>query len=250
MTLTALEWHERFLQQASWTAALRDYLFPLAGLPGAARVLEVGCGTGAVLKDVMYRTDAVVYGLDINQEYLNRNRLQSLEALLTLGDAHHLPFLDVVFDLVFCHFLLLWVADPASVVQEMARVTRPGGAVLALAEPDYGGRVDFPEGLSKLGKLQTEALRRQGADPFLGRKLANLFQQAGLKDVETGVLGGRWADPPRLEDLKMEWQVLQSDLQDTVHRDELDTYLAMDKKAWEKGERVLYVPTFYAWGKK
>jgi SAM-dependent methyltransferase len=250
MSPSVLEWHTRFLQQASWTKELRDYLFPLAGLQGAQRVLEVGCGTGAVLQDVIGRTDARVFGLDIDWDYLRRNRLQSPASLLTLGDAHQLPFSDVVYDLVFCHFLLLWVEQPATVVQEMVRVTRPGGAVLALAEPDYGGRIDFPEELAQLGILQMEALRGQGADPNSGRKLTALFHQAGLREVETGVLGGRWTSPPRRADLEMEWRFLHADLEGIVSWEELNSYRTLDEAAWEKGERVLYVPTFYAWGKK
>jgi SAM-dependent methyltransferase len=62
------------------------------------------------------------------------------------ADRHTLPF-QPVFDVTFCHFLLLWVSNPEKVVAEMGRVTRPGGSV-RLAEPDYGGRIDYPESLS------------------------------------------------------------------------------------------------------
>jgi ubiquinone/menaquinone biosynthesis C-methylase UbiE len=44
-----MNWHNRFLQQAGWTRDLRTYLFAQAGIERARRVLEVGCGTGAVL---------------------------------------------------------------------------------------------------------------------------------------------------------------------------------------------------------
>jgi hypothetical protein len=46
-----MDWHSRYLQQAGWTSKLRGYLFQRAGVDKASRVLEVGCGTGAVLKD-------------------------------------------------------------------------------------------------------------------------------------------------------------------------------------------------------
>ena len=88
-----------------------------------------------------------------------------------LGDAHQLPLADGCFDVCLCHFLLLWVTDPIQVLQEMYRVTRSGGVVMALAEPDYGSRIDYPQELSLLGKWQMDSLEQQGADPFIGRKL-------------------------------------------------------------------------------
>ena len=98
----------------------------------------------------------------------------------------------------------------------MRRVTRPGGWVLAMAEPDYGGRIDYPEDLIYLGELQETALRRQGAETRLGRRLSALFHAAGLQEVETGVLGGQWRDAPSLEDLAREWEVLEVDLADKL----------------------------------
>ena len=88
------------------------------------------------------------------------------------------------FDITFCHFLLLWVQHPLQALSEMQRVTRPGGFVLALAEPDYDHRLDTPASLTLLGRWQAESLRRQGADPGIGARLADLFRQTGLQIVE------------------------------------------------------------------
>jgi cyclopropane fatty-acyl-phospholipid synthase-like methyltransferase len=45
----SVDWHARYLQQARWTRPLREYLYGKAGVDSARRVLEVGCGTGALL---------------------------------------------------------------------------------------------------------------------------------------------------------------------------------------------------------
>jgi len=48
MSLTVAQWHQRFTQQATWTRQLRSYLYTQAGIESNCRVLEVGCGTGAL----------------------------------------------------------------------------------------------------------------------------------------------------------------------------------------------------------
>jgi hypothetical protein len=131
----------------------------------------------------------------------------------------------------------------------MQRVTRPGGWVLALAEPDYGGRVDYPEALAEAGRLQAEALRAQGAEPNMGRRLMALFRQTGLAQVSAGVLGGQWhSDDPG--DWRAEWAVLRADLGDRLTEAEYELLYRIEAEARQTGERVLFVPTFYAAGVK
>jgi SAM-dependent methyltransferase len=155
-----------------------------------------------------------------------------------------------VFDIVFCHFLLLWVREPLLALLEMKRVVRPGGAVLALAEPDHLARVDEPAALAQLGRWQTEALRRQGADPGLGSRLADLFRQAGIPVVEAGILQADAAlQKPDESARRLEWEVLQNDLYGFVPQRELERLKAVDELAWERGIRRLHVPTHFAWGR-
>jgi ubiquinone/menaquinone biosynthesis C-methylase UbiE len=242
-----MDWHSRFLQQAAWTRVLRGYLFERAGLTRARRVLEVGCGTGAVLADL--DTPAAVHGLDLELLRLAEARVHVPAAALVCGDALQLPYPAKVFEVTFCHFLLLWVRDPLQALLEMKRVTRAGGAVLALAEPDYDSRVDQPDALAPLGRWQSESLRRQGADPGVGGRLAALFHQAGIMPIETGILQ-KDAQPllsPVERDL--EWAVLESDLAGWIPAQEIHRMKVLDEQAWEKGTRVLHVPTYFAWGK-
>ena len=139
----------------------------------AQRVLEVGCGTGAILSDFP-DTVPLQVGLDIDLAHINLAMRNIPELRLIQGDGHWLPYPNNCFDITLCHFLLLWVEDPAQVLSEMVRVTRPGGAVLALAEPDYGGRIDFPEELGQLGVWQTESLRAQGRRSTDGAEIGRI----------------------------------------------------------------------------
>lgn len=249
MILVPEDWHNRFSQQARWTKSIRDFIYATTNISGASHILEVGCGSGAILTELSQTSDAIIHGLDINETYLSLARENSPNTALILADAHHIPIADRSYNLTVCHFLLLWVTDPKIVINEMVRVTTPGGYVCILAEPDYGGRIDFPEQLSTIAAYQTQALRDQGANPYVGRQLRSLLQKAGLTNVIAGVLGGQWTFPFELDEWELEWDVLENDLAYLPDAQQhYVTQKALDRTAWVNGERVLYVPTFYAWG--
>lgn len=247
---TPEEWHLWFLRQAEWTRSTRLWLYRQAALGEARRVLEVGCGTGVIADEVSRMTSAGVVGLDVDVAMLEAARRHAPQVTLVQGDARSLPFRGEAFDLALCHYLLLWLDDPARAVAEMARVVRAGGFVLACAEPDYGGRIDHPPELGFLGRLQAEALRHQGADPQVGRRLGELFVAAGLRTT-VGVMAGRW-ELPSVPDAEFfaEWAVRRRDLSAFLPSEELDRLEEADREALESGRRLLFVPTFYALGRK
>lgn len=251
MPFHATDWHQRFTQQARWTRELRQHLFHRLQIDRGSRILEVGCGTGAVLLDLDLAggIGSQVFGLDLNEEYLQLARHNLPQAHLVAGNGFDLPFPAQAFDLVYCHFLLLWVRDPIEIMREMKRVTRTDGLVLACAEPDYGGRIDYPDELSKIGTLQMKSLARQGAEPQVGRKLKAILSEAGMREVEVGILGGQWKEAPAPADIDLEWKVLREDLGNQLSQVEIDRYERIDRESWQAGTRLLYVPTFYAWGK-
>lgn len=240
-----MNWHARYLQQASWTRDLRVYLFEKAGLNQARRVLEVGCGTGAILQELA--TPSAPHGLDIDPVALAQCHIHAPDAILTRGDGLSLPVANQTFDIVYCHYFLLWVNDPLQAILEMKRVTRSGGYLLALAEPDYYARIDEPAGLKILGEWQREALKKQGADPGFGSRLAETFFQAGIRLIETGSIQGQKNDPTA-EEWEMEWAVIRADLAGFVPDSEIQKMKHLDEQARARGERVLHVPTYFAWG--
>ena len=240
-----MNWHTRYTQQANWTRNLRSYIFERTNLPGAQRVLEVGCGTGAVLSDLPEGPS--IYGLDINHEALIECGLYAPRAARVQGNALTLPYPDRSFDIVYSHFLLLWVRDPLQALREMKRVTKRGGYVIAFAEPNYLNRVDEPEELVPLGKWQTKSLQRQRADPGLGKRLAELFFTAGITIRETGQIQAGTSEFS-LEEWEIEWEVIRSDLMGHVPEQDLHRMKELDKQAREQGKRILHVPTYFAWG--
>ena len=253
-----MDWHRRYLQQAAWTRGLREYLFARAGLPEARRVLEVGSGTGAVLADVTVPRvglppDRVVrqpvfFGLDIDRASLSQCQSNAPTARLIQANALTLPFPARTFDIVFCHFFLLWVGDPLSALRELRRTAISGGHILALAEPDFTQRVDAPEDLAEAGSLQTESLRRQGADVAMGSRMAQLFEQAGLRLIEAGLIQPTLQVRSDRAEGEMEWHVLEADLGAVASTALIDRFRQLDSVARRSGLRRTYVPTFFAWG--
>jgi SAM-dependent methyltransferase len=250
--------NRRYEQQSTWTRGTREHLFGLAGIPygmrGAigpgSRALDIGCGTGAVDRDILASTSGIsLTGVDIDLGSLRFAQRKSSAMGLAAGDAHALPFREASFDAAFFHFVLLWLRQPAAALAEAVRVTRPGGHVIAIAEPDHEGRIDAPESLEALGRLQTEALRRQEADVRFGRKLRGLLEAAGLAEVRFGVIGGEWHRDGQAQLIDSEWSMLRRDLAETVPADELGRLERLDRDAWAAERRVLFVPTMWGMGR-
>jgi SAM-dependent methyltransferase len=206
--------------------------------------LDVGSGTGTVTEEIATRTDGQVIGIDSDPEMVAFSLGRQGRAEYRQGDAHALAFTGGLFDVTVCHFVLLWCRDAHQVVREMVRVTRSGGAVLFCAEPDYGGRLDYPD--LPLGRWQAEALRREGADPYMGRKLRSLLAFPAVGSVEVGVIPGLW-DPATLEsEFDAEWSLWERSLAETVPAEELAQARAADQAAVRAGERLVFMPVFYA----
>jgi len=241
--------HRRYVEQAAWTAEARARLLGRVS-PAGARLLEVGAGTGAIARDLAAANNAaIVFALDIDLRVCAYGARIARQARWHCADAHALPLESSSLDVVLFHYVLLWLDDPAQALSEAARVTRPGGWVLALAEPDHAGRLDYPDLLARLGERQTGALAAQGADVRMGRKLRGLFALSGLTDVTTGVLSGEWNAARSPGSSALEWETLRADLDGSVPEADLNALAETDRGAWERGERVLFVPTFYAAGR-
>jgi len=248
VTFTLQDWHNRYVQQASWTSKVRSYLLGKLELIPSERILEVGCGTGVITSELALQTRSIPYGVDYDFKRLVFANNYDANSSFLCGDGLQLPFADSQFSLVSCHYYLLWVKDQQSAIAEMVRITKSNGHIILFAEPDHASRIDYPEVFIPYGKTQTEVLVMQGIDPTAGRKTGDLLSAAGLQDVEMGQL--QWQpDKMDLASAEAEWNVAAEDLRTILDPKQIQHYLKFEKLVWEDSSRVRIIPTFYAMGK-
>lgn len=98
----------------------------------SAKVLEIGCGTGDFSLELS-KAGASVVALDLSHERIaaikKRADAQGLEMDVLVGDAQRTSFDDETFDLILCRNVIEHVSDPRKLVEEMARILKPGGAI-------------------------------------------------------------------------------------------------------------------------
>jgi ubiquinone/menaquinone biosynthesis C-methylase UbiE len=173
------------LERQAALARLPDHL-RFVPIPSQAHVLDAGCGTGSMTR-LLATThhDAQVVGIDLQADYIayaaeraNQEGLHNIE--FRQGDIFSLPFAEATFDVVWSKYVLQWVKSPQAAVAEFARVTKPDGLVVC-CNFDGFGLTHWPEDPA-LQPLVERVFRRL-VDPFVGRKLAPIFREAGLVDI-------------------------------------------------------------------
>ena len=240
--------------QALETAEERIPLYIEVGLKDAKLVLDVGCGSGIVTRDIARLTKGKVIAVDGSKDMIKvaQNVLKPYKNVeLRVGDANNLPLEDNMFDIVTCNLLLMWTDDPQKVVNEMARVTKPGGIVLATLEPDYGGKLHFPENPKVDPIFAGEAIRARGGDPHIGRKLRLLFVRAGLV-TKVGIGNNRiWScDEDKAYYFHARDFYVKALKNAGLSQEEIDNWEYDYLKSLDEGVQLNFFPQFYAIGKK
>ena len=207
-------------------------------------VLDVGCGTGFftrfISRDIVrLKKPAVVVGSDLNRNLLTVKKKQSAHGKNRIefvqASGYNLPFRSNSFDLVTCRTVLMWLSSPVIGVREMRRVARIGGFV-ACEEPDWGMTAYHdPTDLefTKLDqKIQEAEIRGRGIayghNPAIGRRLPELFHDAGLRQI---VLEGMFHSLRVPSDRRIRSFDLRKDFLDSLKHLSQKDNLAQFKKA-------------------
>jgi SAM-dependent methyltransferase len=179
--------YDRFMGR--YSAPLAPLLADLAGIEPGQRVLDVGCGPGALTAELATRVGpGNVTAVDPSEPFVAAARERHPGVDVRRAAAEELPFGDGEFDAALAQLVVHFMTDPVAGLREMARVTRPGGVVAACVWDHADGRGPlslFWDAARDLDPDVEDESRLAGAREG---HLAELFREAGLQDVEDGLL--------------------------------------------------------------
>ena len=175
--------YDRFMGRYSVVLAPR--FADAAGIERTARVLDVGCGPGALTTELVERLGAeAVAAVDPSEPFVTaaQGRLPGVDVRVAASES--LPFADDTFDAALAQLVLHFVGDPEQGVREMARVTRPGGTVAACTWDSRGDmqllRTFWQAALALDDRAPDEARTLRFTR---GEELEEVFVANGLTDV-------------------------------------------------------------------
>ena len=178
----AADAYDRFMGR--YSTLLAPQMADLAGIAAGQRVVDVGCGPGALIGELVSRVgEASVSAADPSPPFVEAARQRFPGVTVEEAPAEALPFADAAFDAALAQLVVHFMKDPVAGLREMRRVTRAGGVVVACVWDLAGGRAPL--------SLFWDVAREQ--DPgvidesnFAGARqghLRELFEAAGLRDV-------------------------------------------------------------------
>jgi SAM-dependent methyltransferase len=172
-----------------YSEPLAGQLVPTAGLRATDRVLDVGCGPGALTARLVALGGADrVTAIDPSASFVAALAARLPGVDVCEASAEALPFPDHAFDATLASLVVHFMSDPVAGLREMARVTRPGGPVVASVWDRGGGRGPSSPFWRGVAAVDPDATGEGDAPGSRVGHLAQLFDDAGLRAIEESVL--------------------------------------------------------------
>jgi SAM-dependent methyltransferase len=181
--VVAADAYDRFMGRYSTQVA--PQLADLAGVQRGQRALDVGCGPGALTGELVTRLGAeAVAAVDPSEPFVIAARGRYPGVDVRRAAAEELPFTDDEFDVALAQLVVHFMADPILGLREMARVTRPGGVVVACVWDHAGRRGPLSSFWSAVRQLDPSAQDESELAGARGGHLGELFKAAGLHNID------------------------------------------------------------------
>lgn len=158
------------------------------GLKAGWRCLEVGPGTGSIMRWLARRVGKKghVIAMDLNPRFIIHTRLSNVD--VEQGDIclAHMP--KKSFDLIHGRHVLIHTSNPKAAIRNMLASLKPGGWIV-LEEPDFSasraisGTLRDCQAVSRVNRSILTMFKKAGRDPGFGSRLPSLMQEYGLTHV-------------------------------------------------------------------
>src|SRR5438067_1793293 len=168
-----------------YSVRLAPQFAEFAGVSGGQRMLDVGCGPGALTSELVARLGPVaVTAVDPSESFVGAARERHPGVEVHVAAAEDLPFEGEQFDAALAQLVVHFMSDPVRGLEEMARVTRPGGVVAACVWDHAGGQTPLAPFWTAVHEVDHEAADESGMAGGREGHLAELFAKAGLREIE------------------------------------------------------------------
>jgi SAM-dependent methyltransferase len=186
--------YDRFMGR--YSEPLAPHLVDFAAVVAGQRVLDVGCGPGALTAELVRRVGAsAVSAVEPSETFVAAARARHPGVDVRAAAAEELPFADGTFDAALAQLVVHFMADPLAGLAEMRRVTRRDGIVAACVWDHEGGGGPLSVFWDAVHRLDPAVAGEAGLAGAREGHLGQLLREAGLRQVEETSLAVRVEHP-------------------------------------------------------